>query len=300
MRERIFKPIPQTAKMKADEIKRQRTLTRISVISLVVGVVALFAVIAGIMLKYGIIELPELFGDAFAGHDSVDYTETGDYSAMLAALSDSSETSEGGLAGNGEEGENVYVRHDVTEEECRELLYTLQPCDRYTAVYDTEVYSLDRSRAARRSIRIWKSGKKFRVEIYEGDKLISTAVCGGERITVYDSIGAENSVTYPAGDGFTAESYAGLPGLSTVIGDVFSDPDREGISISLSSDGDETLYRISYPNPSAKEQTENCYISVKYGIFVRAESIYNGECVYSLSAVSFYPELIGDETALFG
>lgn len=271
--------------MKADEIKRERTLTRLSVISLVAAVVIVFVLIVCVMIRYGIITPPAVFGNMFGPDVTETDAETGDYSAMLAALSD-------------KPSPDYFVRHDVTEEECAELFHSLVPSDKYTVTYSVNIYSADGKTERNRNVQLWKCGGLYRVEVTEEGSPVSLTVCDGSEVKVTDYRGGESSVSYKPNGYFTAESSAGIPDLKSVIDTAFAE--NSGCSISLTSDGDETLYMVSYPNPSLTEQTETYYISVKYGIFVRADTSLNGKLIYSMSAVSFYPDLLGNTDELFG
>jgi hypothetical protein len=142
----------------------------------------------------------------------------------------------------------------------------------------------DGNKTQTETIKLSRSGDKYRAEIYDGSTLAVSIICDGVtvRYTDYTSYGKKLSRDYPVSGDFSLEEQLGLPSLDKILGD-------DGISdlhVTLLRTEDENLYCVQYTYPNLSQQ-ETVYVSLKYGYVVSAETYLANTIVYNLKTTKF-------------
>ncbi len=248
--------------------RRERLLWRLSVLSLVVIVAALLGLFVWGLYSIDVLVLPSFITDLFhIGEEENPEVIPGDEGAILQALKDHVP------------GVEVTVIPDPTSVDLASLLYEMPEHPRYTLVNYTLLKSGDSSLLCMN--RVWRDGEKYRVETYSGDgaqKLI-TAICDGEVVSISDHR-YNTTARYPAGGDFTLSSQAGMPDIEFTRGE--NAPELE---IALIRSAKDNLYRCVFDYEELG-QREELYISIEYGIVMRAESYVGEDLVYTLETES--------------
>lgn len=265
------------------KLRRERRMTVISVASLIVFVLALLCAGVFMMARVGLMPLPSFLEEWLSrtGRDEIAVLPDDD-GRIYAALQNQSPE-------NGE----IAVTRDLHPEEVRSLLLSNTPLEEYTVVNRVSVYGGHMKNTVVN--KIWRSGSRYRLESYEAnDTLLRVIVCDGERIrlTEYSSKSEAVSAYFDAGDAFSLESQAGMPDLAAIYAILGSAEDSGAarLSVSLARRADANVYQITYGYADS-DQTEEIYLSLEYGMIVRAASYMGQDQLYLLETTSMTPAL---------
>ncbi|MBQ4574314.1 MAG: hypothetical protein IJA85_03875 [Clostridia bacterium] len=248
--------------------RREKLLWRLSVLSLVVIVAAVLGLFVWGLYSIDVLVLPSFISDLFPkGEDAEDEVIPGDEGAIMQAVKDHAE------------GVEVTVIPDPDTLDLASLLFDLPEHPTYTLVNYTILKSDDSFMM--RMNKVWRDGEKYRVETYSADgaQRLVTAICDGETVSITDHL-YDTTARYPAGGEFTLSSQAGMPDIELTRGE--GAPELE---VSLVRSANDNLYYcvFDYEQP---EQREELYISIEYGIVVRAETYVGENVVYTLETES--------------
>lgn len=238
---------------------RQRILSLLSILSLMLAAVFFISALAFGLSKIGVIDISKLFGYG----DSDNEILPGDGGRFADALRDNSST------------DKVLMIADIPLSELSSLLANNPPAETYYISNSFVYYS--RGITYSSSNRIWKDGENYRVETYQGTTLKQTVICDGSKVGITEGQSNDTHV-FEINDSFNIESYASMPHPR----DFLSRWDVNNLTITLLRTESDNLYQVSYKYPSMN-QTELLYISIEYGLVVKAETYIGTDLVYSLS-----------------
>lgn len=182
--------------------------------------------------------------------------------------------------------DTVKVTYDLHGEDLESLLRNNPPI---TSYYLANTFSrFADGKTLTGSNRIWRDGEKFRVQTYSENELIRTVICDGFTVSVQ-----ENGSVYEfqPSEHFDVESFASMPRSR----DFLDSSDVTDLSITLFRDESDTLAHISFVDRRFG-QIERLFLSIEYGIVLRAETYLNAQILYSLSTTEFTPSLDGFQT----
>jgi len=273
----------------AQKLRKEKLLTALSVISLILAVlIALTASFFGLR-KIGILSLPAPIEKLLGVSDDVKETEIPDDSALIGLITDEMRSEFDGAAAL-----------ELSEDEYLSLLESTPETTEYSAMMLVTSISGD-SRLTKRH-HIVKSGDRYRVETYENSTglLETLTICDGSKVKVtdYENYGDPISNIFPAGVGFTLENQVGIPSVTDFLGR----DDIENLTIRMIRTSSENLYSVSY-NYIGFSQVEQLYISLDKRLILMAESYALTQSgastvVYTLNTVSV-SENIEESGSLF-
>ena len=244
---------------------KQRFAPLLSVLLALVILLLLTGVVLLILKHYDVIDLSQK--ETPSENESV---IPGDEGRFLEALTKGS-------------AEGVTVTYDIASENLSALLKNNPPV---TSYYIDNTFTYYGENAVKRgSNKIWRDGDRFRVQTYEEGELVKTVVCDGQMVYLSSSNGDSFS-SYPASGHFEVESYASMPRPR----DFFELSAVTDLSITLFRDSTDTLYHVSYLDASLGH-IERLFLSVEYGLVLRAETYADQKLIYSLETAELHGDL---------
>lgn len=175
--------------------------------------------------------------------------------------------------------ESVRLFPDITHERVKELLSAVVPPERYCWYYTTTLCSSAKN-LTRNGILIYGGGD-CKIEVYnEGSILYKTvSLRGGSLFT--EQNGVETELPSDKNSVFTE---AGVVSLSSFLED-----SGEDFSYTLAESDYGTLLFASFAvEKGSYRQTQEYYISLDYGIVVRADCYENDTLIYHLETNALY------------
>ncbi len=248
--------------MKKDDRKHSFLLSTLMLAAVVLSVAVLTLFI---LQRYEVIDL--------SGKGETPESESvipGDEGRFLEALQNGS-------------AEGVTVTYDIGEQDVYALLKKNPPI---TCFYLANTFTYyGETKNASGSNKIWRDGDRFRIQTYEGDALVQTVVSDGRIVYVSQSTD-DTFFSFPYSEHFEVESYARMPRAR----DFFELPSVSDLSITLFRDESDTLYHVSYQD-TALSQIERLFLSLEYGLVLKAESYADQKLVYSLETTEIHGDL---------
>lgn len=175
--------------------------------------------------------------------------------------------------------ESVCLFPDVTHETVKELIANVDSPSSYCWYYTSTLYS-SRKDMSRHGILIRNDGK-YKIEQYDANnRLVRTVTLENGSLTV-DADGSRSEFS-PEQTSLFAE--AGVPDANTFL----TSSGEEFNYTLVESDYGTLLYAEFVSAKDGYEQTETYYISLDYGIVVRADCYENGTLIYSLETNALY------------
>jgi len=273
-------------------LKRERTLTILSVLSLIVVALILLSLFVFGMWKLGVITLPrpiEILLGADPGQP--DDTVTDDDSGLLSLITVQSE--------------DISEAFELREDEYLSLIDSTVPISDYSVILEVTYSNGEGGSSSTKRHHIWRSGNKYRAETYdkESGQLLSIVISNGLRVSVTDHVNYDEPITrrFKTSDGFTLESAIGIPRVDDFLGR----DDIENLVIKVIRGADANLYHVTF-NYIGLTQVEELYISLDHRIILASDTtaLVNGTAqnVYSLRASSLVEgkeAFAGGEDVLF-
>jgi len=244
---------------------KQRFAPLLSVLSAALAILLLAGVVLLILWHYEVIDL--------SGKKNPSENESvipGDEGRFFEALTKGS-------------AEGVTITYDIASENLSALLQNNPPI---TSYYLDNTFTYYGENAVKRgSNKIWRDGDRFRIQTYEEGSLVKTVVCDGKMVYMSSS-NSDTFSSYPASEHFEVESYASMPRSR----DFFELPTATDLSITLFRDTTDTLYHVSYLD-AALGQIERLFLSIEYGLVLRAETYADQRLIYSLETTELHGNL---------
>ena len=258
-----------------ERLKKERMLSFLSTASLILLAAGLFSLFVFWMWRIGVLSVPSFISDMF-GKEEPEAPEVipGDDGKIYDALS-----------GNIPEGWSVFA--DIPEDELETLLEQTEAPKEYTL--KNKIIRTSGGVSDEYSNTIWVSGDSYRIQSYRDGKPFVIIVCDGERVSVTDIDGAEESTrTFPLSETFTMEAQAGMPS----VGDYLSDETLENKSVTLVRSPSSNVYLLT-GEYTGLGLTVSVYISLEYGLILRSETVSGDETVYTCLTTYLEPSITG-------
>jgi len=149
------------------KLKKERIMMRLSTISLVVIAAVFFFLFVFLLVKTGVVTLPEEISGFFGiNSDKTEEVLPGDGGKIYEAL-------RGGAVDDG-----TVLEYDISRADAGEALSIAPTVSEYTATLNyTYINGKDRSM---RIVKIWRSGDKYRINRYSENYLEETIICDGK------------------------------------------------------------------------------------------------------------------------
>ncbi len=177
--------------------------------------------------------------------------------------------------------DTVNIVPGITHDTVKEMLSTLEVPNAFCWYYDSTVYSSKKSSTVSGILKL--DNENYRIELYSADGTLSKTIIGeSESVTVQNNIhGTLSEFNSESTDMF---SEAGVPDVS-----MFSTDAGTGFEYTLvTSEYGTLLYAEFETAKDGYSQSEQYYISLDYGIVIRADCYENDNIVYSLSTTALY------------
>lgn len=175
--------------------------------------------------------------------------------------------------------DSVRIFPDITHDRVKELIRAVIPPERYCWYYTSVLYSTDGS-LSRKGILIYDNGD-YKNELYDGeDTLIKTVSLRDGELFV-----AQNGIeTALSADSTTFFAESGISETASFLSE-----EGEEFSYTLAeSDYGTLLYADFTVEKGAYRQRQEYYISLDYGMVVRADCYENDSLIYHLETNALY------------
>jgi hypothetical protein len=181
-----------------------------------------------------------------------------------------------------EQYDTISVYPDISFDTVKELISDVEMPESYYWYFKSTIYSSKKSRSYEGIMKFDKGN--YRIELYsDSGDLEKTVIEDSGIISVQTYSGNANIAEFSASS-TTVFAEAGVPSASAFI-----ESDGEIYSYSLIESEYGTLLYAEFESKKDNfSQTEQYYISLDYGIVVRADCYENGVLVYSLKTASLY------------
>ncbi len=171
---------------------------------------------------------------------------------------------------------------NITHDNVKHLLRNVVTPENFCWYYRSALYS--ESGVLSENGILLADGDKYKIEIYSIDnQLKKTVIKEGELVSV--SMGSNNvsPVTYTSTE-FSLFSEAGVPDASSFINNT-----SEQFTYALADNEYGSMIQCRFENSVGNyTQTEEYYISLDYGIVVKAQCFENDNLIYSLETTALY------------
>lgn len=175
--------------------------------------------------------------------------------------------------------ESVRLFPDVTHDRVKELIAAVTPPERYCWYYASELYSTAGS-LSRKGFMIYDNGD-CKIEIYDSHDAVIKTVSRRDGNLYTEQNGTETALS---ADSTTVFSEAGISDVS----DFISDSGADFTYTLLESDYGTLLYADFTVEKDTYSQRQEYYISLDYGVVVRADCYENGTRIYHLETTALY------------
>lgn len=182
---------------------------------------------------------------------------------------------------SGVSNDSVKLVPDITHEQVKEMLNTLSPPSSFCWYYTHTLYSSKKSNTTTGILKI--DGGNYRIETYNTDGFLMKSIIGeGDGISVLNN-------TYGTVSEFSSESTsvfieAGVPDIEKFASDSGTDFDYTLVNSIYGT----LLFARFESEINGYSQTEEYYISLDYGIVIKADCFENGNVIYSLATTALY------------
>lgn len=184
-----------------------------------------------------------------------------------------------------EKNEDSHVYPDISHETVKELLGALETPDIYYWYYNSTVISSTKERTTNGILK-YNNGT-YMIEKYSGDtesKLEKTVVLRDGVVTVQTYDRQQASVAEFNAETTSAFIEAGVPEIST-----FTSDEGAGFRYSIhDSEYGKLIYAEFESKKENYSQEQRYYISLDFGIVIKAECYENGSLVYALNTITLY------------
>ena len=177
--------------------------------------------------------------------------------------------------------DTVGIIPDINHDTVKEMLANVKAPDAFCWYYDSTVYSSKKSSTASGILKL--DSNNYKIELYSADGTLSKTVIGeSESVTVQNNIhGTLSEFAAESADMFAE---AGVPDISMFSNDTGTDFEYSLVT----SEYGTLLYAEFETAKDGYSQSEQYYISLDYGIVIRADCYENENIVYSLSTTALY------------
>lgn len=262
------------------KLEHDKRMTVLSIISIIVVAVLIFAVFEVILYNNGLIEIPRFITKLLHLDNEITEIIPGDDGEIYEALKNNKST------------DKVYLSRFITPEDIIEFFKNSSHANEYT-LYNTVTYKSEEKTLFYKN-KIWRQDNNYRIEQYdETGSLSKLIICDGSEISI-TSYGTENikrTRIYNVNENFTLESEAGIPSLSS-IKTLLESSDITEPDIALLRTSDNSFYSVSF-GYSDLTQREEYFISLETSIIMRVEIYENGHSVYSVATDFFETAITG-------
>lgn len=182
---------------------------------------------------------------------------------------------------SGVSNDSVKLVPDITHEQVKEMLNTLSPPSSFCWYYTHTLYSSKKSNTTTGILKI--DGGNYRIETYNTDGFLMKSIIGeGDGISVLNN-------TYGTVSEFSSESTsvfieAGVPDIEKFASDSGTDFEYTLVNSIYGT----LLFAHFESEINGYSQTEEYYISLDYGIVIKADCFENGNVIYSLATTALY------------
>ena len=265
----------------SDKFKRERFLSRMSVLSIVAAVILMLTVFTVLLMRIGAFAVPDFLKPLFGTEDSSE-TESlyGDEDALYEALT--------------VYNEKAFIIDLGNDADILSLFEISEPITEYTLT-NTVTYS-GGGRTRLLSNKIWRSENRYRLETYDtAGELIRQVVCDGEQIALSEFSQGElrRTRSFPVSDSFSMEAAAGFLSISALQERLGRDDNGlENLHISLIRGQENNAYCITFYD-AVSQCTEELSVSLEYALIIESATYFQDSCIYHLATTSVTPGLTG-------
>ena len=176
---------------------------------------------------------------------------------------------------------SVKLVPDITHGQVKEMLKSLSPPQSFCWYYTHTLYSSKKSNTTSGILKI--DNRDYRVEIYNTDgTLIKNIVGENDSISVQNNI--YETISEFSYDSTTVFIEAGVPDIEKFASDSGTDFEYTLVNSIYGT----LLFARFNSEKNGYTQTEEYYISLDYGIVIKADCFENGNVIYSLSTTALY------------
>lgn len=182
---------------------------------------------------------------------------------------------------SGESTDSVKLFPDITHEQVKTMLGSVSLPSSFCWYYDNTIYSSKKSISTSGILKM--EGSDYRIEIYSNKNVLNkTVISEGDGVTIQNNI--DGTVSEFSKNSFDMFSEAGVPDISMFLSDDGFDFDYTLIDSEFGS----LIFASFTSEKDGYSQKQEYYISLDYGIVVRADCYENDRIIYSLTTKALY------------
>ncbi|MBE6623811.1 MAG: hypothetical protein E7621_06490 [Ruminococcaceae bacterium] len=182
---------------------------------------------------------------------------------------------------SGVSNDSVKLVPDITHEQVKEMLNTLSPPGSFCWYYTHTLYSSKKSNTTTGILKI--DGGNYRIETYNTDGFLMKSIIGEEE-TVSVQNNSSGAVSEFSSESTSVFIEAGVPDIAKFASESGTDFEYTLVNSIYGT----LLFARFESEINGYSQTEEYYISLDYGIVIKADCFENGNVIYSLATTALY------------